>query len=254
MWHYFEPEENCWYQWNLNGAAVYFRRDGDAWQAAYRPVLFHEMEDGAGGPEPSDPPEGLPVYVSAGTGRSVALRPYLGDKPCLLKFPKNLHLLPDAEFRISLALPPVLQLELAASAPLIRFMPFLLPEAWHGDNTIFGSLYLSLPVSFTREPRDVPALIRGELLLKNSMKAALDIDHLVLDTEILGIYEQEGRLVCETISLEALSGGDFKISILPGTPPDAKRLSLDKKNNGGGTFVRRGVDLIKNITEKYGIG
>jgi hypothetical protein len=248
MWHYFEPEEQGWYRWRLNGAGVYLRRDGDAWKAAYRPVLFHEMEDGFGGPEPGAPPEGLPVSVIAGTGRRVALRPSFGDKPCLLKFPERLHLLPDGELRLALALPPALQLELADSLPLIRFMPFLLPETWYGEDTMSGSLYLSLPLS-RRETRDAPAFIQGELLLKNSARAALDLDRLVLDTDLLGVYDQGGRLVCETLAMEALPGGDFKISRL-GTPPGAERLSPEKKNGNGGTFIRRGVDLIRDITGK----
>ncbi|MDR3161041.1 MAG: hypothetical protein LBU28_05435 [Spirochaetaceae bacterium] len=244
MWHAFEPEEHEWYQWNLNGAAAYLRRDGDEWRTAYRPVLFHEIEDGTGGPEPAPPPEGLPVYVTAGAGRSVALRPYFGDKPSLLKFSGHPHLLPDAEMRIGLALPPMLQLELADSLPLIRFMPFLFPETWYGEDTMSGSLYLSLP----QEPREAAALVRGELLLKNGTKAALDIDRLVLDTEILGIYEQEGRLACETVLLEGLPGEDFRISLLPQTPEGALRLTPGKKP--GGTLIRRGVDLIKTIAGK----
>jgi hypothetical protein len=253
MWHYFEPEENCWYHWDLNGAAVYLRRDGNTWQTAYRPVPFREIKDGFGGPDPLPPPkglsspEGLPVSVSAGTGRSVALRPAFGDKPCMLKFPEKLHLLPDAEIRIGLALPPALQLELEPSLPLLRFTPFLFPETWYGENTMSGALYLSLPASFRREPRDVPALVRGELFLKNSSKAALDLDRLVLYTDILGIYRQGGRLACETVLLEALPGEDFKMSLRSGTPEGAEPLNLGKKNGGGELFIRRGVELIKNI-------
>jgi hypothetical protein len=230
MWNYFEPEEGRWYHWNLNGAVIYLRRDGDAWRAAVRPVPLRELSPQAGGPGTDLPPGELPGYVVASSGRKAALRPYFYEKPYYITFREKVCLAPEAETRLDLALPPVFQLEPAGEPELFRFTPFPLSEAWAGDNTMSGFLCASLPARLL--PPDFQALssfIHGELIFRNHTKTVLEIERLVLNTNSLGVYEKAGRLRCETAVVDTNGGGELKVNFLPGAPEGYGAVTPAKK-------------------------
>jgi hypothetical protein len=248
MWNYFEPEEARWYHWNLNGAGAYLYRSGDEWRVAAHSVRFQELTPHAGGPGSDPPPAGTREYFAVGTGRLVALRPCFYEKPYYINFRDKIRMLPETETRLDLTLPPVLRLELAGELELVRFTPFLLSETWSGEDTMSGSLCACLPTAFHPSGfTGASSLIHGELIFRNHTKTVLDIDRLVLYTNSLGIYEKEGRLRCETITVDAVGGGEFKINLRPGAPDGYGTVALPRKNGVGNILIRRSADLIKNI-------
>ncbi|MDR2758378.1 MAG: hypothetical protein LBB78_03265 [Spirochaetaceae bacterium] len=232
MWNYFEPEEARWYHWNLNGAAFYLRRDGNEWRAVVNSIVLPEATPLAGGPGTDPPPKELPGYFIAASNRKVILRPYFYEKPYYINFREKICLMPEAETRLNLALPPVLRLE-AGELELIRFTPFLLSEAWTGDNPMSGSLCVSLPMgSPSSEFKEVSSFIHGELILRNPTKTVLAIDHLVLYTNSLNIYEKEGRLLCETAMVDT-NGGEPRVNFLQGVPGGYGTITSAKKTGWG---------------------
>jgi hypothetical protein len=249
MWKSFEPEEARWYFWNLNGAAAYLRREGDLWRVAVNSVSFQEISPLAGGPEPGLPPEKFPEYFAAAACRRVSLRPSFYEKPYCINFQDKIRLLPEAETRLKLALPPVLRLELAGGLELIRFTPFLFSETWSGNDSVSGFLCLSLPVrAFSSAFTGGASFIQGELIFRNHTKNILDMDRLVLSANSLNIYEKEGRLRCETVIVDTNGGGELRITPQPGVPEGYGTITVGQKNGMGDTLIRRSTDLIKNIT------
>jgi hypothetical protein len=248
MWNYFEAEEGRWYFWNLNGAAVYLRREGDEWRVAANSIVFRDLSPHVGGPEPDLPPKNLPEYIVRGAGRQVSLHPYFYDKPYYINFRDKLRLMPEAETRLDLALPPMLRLELAGELELFRFTPFLLSEAWSGNDPMFGFLCLSLPAGFFPSVfAGGSSLIQGELVFRNHTKTILDIDRLILDTNSLTIYKKEGRLCCERIIVDTNGGGELRITPQPGAPEGYTSITTAQKNRMGDALIRRSAGLIKNI-------
>lgn len=241
MWNYFEPRDGCWYHWDLNGAACGFSRNGDEWRAAVTPCMLRDLRPGIRGPEPAPPPPASYFIVAA--GREVILRPYFYEKPYYIQFLPKIRLLPEAETRLDLALPPVLRLELAGELELLQFAPFLLSETWAGDDTMSGSLCISLPVpSPVSSFKGVSSFIYGELIFRNHTKATLDIDHLVLSANSLNIYEKEGRLLCESIIVDTNGGGELKVNPRPGIPEGYRTLTTAKKT-GWGRSLPAGVRI-----------
>ncbi|MDR0688760.1 MAG: hypothetical protein LBG08_00625 [Spirochaetaceae bacterium] len=248
MWKCFEPEEARWYHWNLNGAEVYLRREGDEWRTALRSVLFQEATPSADGPEPDRAPRNLPEYSAVGVGRQVVLRPWFYEKPYCVNFRDRIRLMPETETRLDLALPPVLRLELAGGLELTRFTPFLLPETWSGEDTMSGFLGVSLSVpSPPWSVTGASSFIHGEIIFRNQTKTILDIDRLVLYTDSLNVYKKEGDLRCETVVVDTNSNGELRINPRPGTPDGYEAIPVARKNGMGNILIRRSADLIKNI-------
>jgi hypothetical protein len=244
MWKYFEPEAGRWYRWNLNGAVFYLRREGDEWRAVVKSILFQEVTPQAGGPETDLSPQEPPGYFAAASGGEAALRPCFYEKPYYLNFREKVRLMPEAEIRLDLALPPVLRLELAGELDLLRFTPFLLSESWAGDDTMAGFLGVSLPAGFPPSSfTGASSFIHGELILCNHAKTALELDHLVLYTNSLNIYEKEGRLLCETVTVDANSGGELKVNPRPGAPEGYSVITTAKKAGWGLSLPSGGRSL-----------
>lgn len=234
MWKYFEPEEARWYHWNLNGAEVYLRREGDEWRTALRPVLFQEITPSADGPEPDRAPRNLPEFSAVGAGRQVVLRPYFYEKPYYINFRDKIRLMPETETRLDLALPPVLRLELAGGLELTQFTPFLFPEAWSGEDTMSGFLCVSLPVPFPPSSfTGGSSFIHGEIIFRNQTKTVLNIDRLVLYTDSLSIYKKEGDLRCETVVGDTNGSGELKINLRPGMPGGYEAITAARKTGWG---------------------
>ncbi|MDR1107776.1 MAG: hypothetical protein LBL19_01950 [Spirochaetaceae bacterium] len=249
MWNYFEAEEGRWYYWNLNGAGVYLCREGDVWRMAADSVLLRDIRPEAGGPEGDISPKNPPGCFALGAGRQAALRPYFYEKPYYINFRDKIRLMPEAETRLELALPPVLRLELAGGLELLRFTPFLLSETWSGSDTMSGFLCLSLPVDFGPSAlTGESSLIHGELIFRNPTKTILDIDRLILSANSLGIYEKDGHLRCESIVVDTNgSGGELRLTPRPGAPEGYRLITAAQKNGMGDTLIRRSADLLKNI-------
>jgi hypothetical protein len=254
VWKSFEPEPGKWYRWDLHGAAAWLKKEaspgGFCWHTAFETVPLGEALSAAsncGGPREGEAPEGLSCTVSGGGPAAVRLRPCPGSKPCLVKMGDKLNLLPGAEARFTLYLPPVFRFE-AGNACLDSALPFIHSEAWFGD-TMLGllCLYLPPPLVFPAPgPQGPAAFIRCALTIKNRSRTAADIGRQLIYTESLGLYEAEGSLRSDLVTVEILSGGDLKMTTVP---PRGKhtRIGPVPRNRVGDILIRRGTDFIKDI-------
>jgi hypothetical protein len=256
MWKTFEPERGKWYRWDLHGAAAWLKKEaapgGFLWHTAFKAVCLGDALAAAlncGGPREEDPPGELSFTVSHGGGPGARLRPCLDFKPCLAKLGDKLSLLPGAEARFTLYLPPAFRFE-AGSACLDAALPFIHREAWFGD-TMLGVLCLYLPAALVfpagpEKPVGPAAFVRCGLSIRNRSKTAADISRQLIYTESLGVYEAEGQLCSDRVVVEILSGGDLKISA---APPKGKpaRIGSAPRSGVGDVLIRRGADFIKDI-------
>ncbi|MDR3343682.1 MAG: hypothetical protein LBT14_13060 [Treponema sp.] len=268
MWDTVTIKDALWYQWRLNGAEAYLRRDGDTWRIAFKTIPFMDMYDDFGGVGEIAPPASLPTIMAAGKGEQVSLHPYVFKKPYFLTLQDKVRLLPDMEVRFNVALPPVLQFELAGDC-LTEGMPFLLAETWDGDDTMSGVLCAvipqlirpfyygaleSLPPGSSLTAPDAPdrfkagSLIHGEVILRNRSKGALDLDHLVIYTESIDLFEHEGRLICDVVIVDALGGGDLRMNTPSVVPKGYRKISAGIKDGVGDRLIRHGAGFLRNIT------
>jgi hypothetical protein len=263
MWKSFEPKPGSWYRWDLHGAAAWLKKEaspeGFLWHTAFETVPLGKVPAAAlncGGPREEEAPAGLSCTVSCGGGPKVRLRPCFGSRPCLVKLGDKLNLLPGAELRFTLYLPPAFCFE-TEDVCLDSALPFIHSEAWFGD-TVPGllCLYLPPPLVFPSPGPPAPpglpappgpaACIRCILSVRNRSKAAADIGRQLIYTEFLGIYEAEGGLCSDLVTVEILSGGDLKIAAVP---PRGKhtRIGPVPRNGVGDILIRRGTDFIKDM-------
>ncbi|MDR2186273.1 MAG: hypothetical protein LBO80_11510 [Treponema sp.] len=254
MWRSFEPEPGKWYRWDLHGAAAWLKKEtrpgGFLWHTAFETVSLEKAWTAAanrGGPRKEEAPEGLSCTVSCGGGPAVRLRPCPGTKPCLAILGDKVNLLPGAEARFTLYLPPAFRFETGDDC-LDSVLPFIHSEAWFGDAMLgLLCLYLPPPLVFPAPgPPGPAAFIRCDLSVRNRSKTAADISRQLIYTESLGIYEAEGGLCSGMIAVEILPGGDLKITA---APPEGKhaRIGPVPRNGVGDILIRRGTDFIKDI-------
>lgn len=263
MWDTVTVKDGLWYRWRLNGALAYLYKVGDLWQSAFKTIPFMDMQDDCGGPEEAPAPESLPITLGAGKGEAISLHPYIAKQPYFLSLGDKLCLFPGMEVRFNLALPPQVQFELSGEC-LARTMPFLLPETWDGDDTMSGMLCYALPRpqapfyygaieslppgSSLTEGSRADVLIHSEVILRNRTKATLDLDHLVIDTETIDLFEHEGRLIGDVVIVDALGGGDLRVNTPSVVPAGYRKISAGSKDGLGNRLIRHGAGFLKNIT------
>jgi hypothetical protein len=259
MWDFFEPKDNQWYRWDLNGASAFLQKKEDSWQVFINQIHFKDLQYEFGGPVPVETlePESAEISFIVGKGKKAALRPYLSAVPYLVTVQDDIKIMPGAETRFDVMLPPLLRFELSPQEPpLAEQMPFILSHTWFGDS-MSGMLCQSLPslllprcdgTNLAIMNENVQSLIHCELLVRNTSKAAIDLKQAAIYTEVLNVYEKDGRLVTDEVILDSLNDGNLKMSIHHGQKKGYKKLSSSLSGGKSEIFIRRGVDFLKSMT------
>jgi hypothetical protein len=254
MWDFFEPEDNQWYRWDLNGASAFLQKKDDSWQVLFNQIMFRDLEKTIGGPFPSESPVPKETDFSfvVGKGKKAALRPYLSGMPYLVTIQDDIKIMPGAEMYFDVMLPPLLRFELSPNAILAEQMPFILSRTWFGDN-MAGTLCHSLPTILI--PRcdensiNHQCLIHCKLLFRNTSKILMDLKQTAIYTDMLNVYEKDGHLVTDEVILDSLNDGNLKMSIHHyGQNKGYKKISRSINGGKSEMFVRRGVEFIKTMT------
>ncbi|MDR2768077.1 MAG: hypothetical protein LBB82_07100 [Treponema sp.] len=265
-WDTTELEENVWYRWMLNGAAVYLRRDASLLTCAYTAARWREKSRAAfedqgalfGGPMDAPPPSDAVYTVTASASAQAAITPFLSGKP-FLAGTEHLRLFPGAELSLRLELPPSLRLS-ASGETLFSFSPFIVNETWYGEDTMTGMLCYSLRASAPQIadadpndafPRNAGAGIVCPLLVRNKSKTVLAFENLPLYTGELSIYElgrgTDAGLCTDTAVIDAWGGGEFRTSVRRPRDDDAYRLlCAGTESNMGDILIKQGTRIIKH--------
>jgi hypothetical protein len=269
MWDFFEPEDNQWYRWDLNGASAFLCKKEDSWQISFNQISFQYVTNTFGGPYLVDAPEPNNAEISfvSGKGKKAALRPYFSGMPYLVTIRDNMRIMPGAETRFHVMLPPLLRFEVYPhEAALAEQMPFLLSHTWFG-NSMTGMLCYSLPTllhpscdgdimcsqktenDITKRNSDIHTLIYCDLLVRNISKTEIDLKQAAIYTDMLNIYEKDGKLVTDDVVLDSLNDGNLKMSIHHhGQNKGYKKLSSSISGGTSEMFIRRGVEFLKTMT------
>lgn len=267
MWEYFEPQDNQWYRWDLNGASALLHKSGDEWQVLFNQIKFLELQDTFGGPVPAEAPQAdSGISFAVGRGKKVGLRPYLSGRPYLVTVQDDIRILPGAETRFDVVLPPLLRFELfSREEPLGEKMPFILSDSWFGD-TMSGVLCHSLPSLLiprcngntfcSRDARgfilgtntDSMAMVCCELLVRNTSRVVMDLKRVAIYTDMLNVYEKDGKLLTEDVTIDSLSDGSLKMSINHGQKKGYRKLTSSLNGGISEVLVRRGVEFLKSVT------
>jgi hypothetical protein len=250
MWDFFEPEDNQWYRWDLNGASAFLQKREGAWRVFFKQIAFHDLDDHFSGPQAAEAPnaENAEISFIVGKGKKAALRPYLSSVPYLVTLQDDIKIMPNAETRFDVMLPPLLRFELSPhEPPLAEQMPFMLSHTWFGDN-MSGILCQSLPSLFTGINANAKSLIHCELLVRNTSKQMIDLKQAVIYTDMLNVYELDGRLVTDDVMLDSLNDGNLKMSVHHGQKKGYKKLSSSLNGGKSEVFIRRGAEFLKTMT------
>jgi len=269
MWNYFAPKEMTWYQWRLDGGRAYMRKNGEEWRIAFLQGDYLEIEPNSGGPEPVEQPGLAAVSFAVGSGKRVALRPHFANKPYVITVRNEVRLLPGAEARFSVALPPLLRFELEDGTVLAEKQLFNLSPTWFGDKES-GDLCLSLPLMLdpqckgkveTLEATDgntsvdnlsklskCKALIHCDMVVRNSTKNELDLKRLAIFTDLMSIYEQDGMLLSDTVLIDTTNEGGLRMRVDESSHRNMKKIHTGNKSGLSEQLVRHGVNFLKVIT------
>ncbi len=266
MWNYFEPQDNQWYRWDLNGASAFLCKIGQEWQILFNQIQFQDLQDTFGGPHFSETPENTGVSFTVCQGKKVALRPYLSGRPYLVTVQDDIRIMPGAETRFDVVLPPLLRFEISSGGePLAEKMPFVLSDTWFGDS-MTGVLCHSLPSLLvprcdgntfcSRDARgfilgmdtNSLAMIHCELLVCNTSKTVVDLKRVAIYTDMLNVYEKDGKLVTEEVVLDSLTDGNLKMTVRHGQKKGYKKLSGSINGGISEVYIRRGVEFLRTMT------
>lgn len=265
MWDYFEPLDNQWYRWDLNGASAFLHKTGGEWQISFNQIKFQDLKDSFGGPFFAATPGDSLVSYAIGKGKKIALRPYLSARPYLVTVQDDVRILPGAETRFKVVLPPLLRFEFPSLEYLGEKMPLILSGSWFGD-TMSGVLCHSLPSLLvpgtdgnTFSARDVRGavlenatdsrvMVHCDLLVSNTSKTVMDLKRVAIYTDLLNVYEKEDALVTEDVIIDSLNDGSLKMSVNRGHRKGLKKLSSSLNGGISEVLIRRGVEFLRNIT------
>ncbi|GAB1482378.1 hypothetical protein MASR2M78_11930 [Treponema sp.] len=262
MWDYFKPEESKWYRWNLDGAEIYLRKNGDEWRTLCVPARFQDLKGDSSGPLLGDIPEGATVSFAVANGTLVALKPVFGELPYLITARNDVRIMSGEEACFDVVFPVSVRIELGNGENLGEFMPFSLSNTWFGDKTS-GSLCWSIPTALDprckgeiEQPLESPvshrSLLSCEIIVHNDSKVPLDLKRLAIYTDMLNIYEENGALVTDTVHVDGLGDGSLRMRITDSTPSSKKtseRKLLSAARLGQREFlVRRGVNFLRSVT------
>lgn len=286
MWNYFEPKEMRWYRWELDGASVWLRKNGEEWKFAAEPIPFKSIDPGSSGPTESEEAPKLAFTLAVSNGKRIGLRPSLSEVPYLVSARNEVKIMPGSEAWFAIALPPLLRFEMEGGAILHQTSPFTVSNTWFGDKTA-GDLCLSLPIeldpycngekSFDREMRGAGkaggagkvgaaseaddtsgeasskylrcrSLIQCRLVVRNRSKEAVDLSRMAVFTELMNLYEKGQSLVSDTVVITATADGSLQNSIDDKAFRELAKVHAAKKTGLSEVFVRRGVSFLRSIT------
>jgi hypothetical protein len=270
IWRAFDAEEGVSYHWTLNGAEAFLRREGALWETAFMTQSMEDATEKAGFYKSAEKFDGASFininfsFISVGTGSKVSLHPYVPEKPFILNLVDKLRILPGREIRLKAALPPVLQFELDGEC-MERCMPLTLNETWEGVDTVNGTLAYalgdvaspfmvgeidSLPEmgGSLKDCHGASALIHTEIIVRNRSKMPFDLDHVVIWTQTLDIFENKGCLVGDLVIIEMLVNGDLRLTSPPAVPDGFKKISSGVKDGMGDRLIRQGASFLLYIT------
>ena len=252
MWDFFKPENNVWYCWHLNEAAVYLKKDDGIWKTAFKTIPFHERGDNFEGPLQEAPPDSLSITAATisapDTDGQIMLHPYFYSLPYIIKLREKLRLGPEQQIQFTAELPPMLKLELTPEAIIAETMPFTLSRTFFGPDTMDGVLGYSLPADLEKKAKP-SALIYCDILIKNNTKTTLTLECLALNTESLNIYLYENKLVTNILEIDFSEETDYKTNVSQSRSEEYRLISAGLKCGLGENIARQSIDIIKNITQ-----
>ncbi len=280
MWNFFEPNDSQWYRWKLDGASLWMYRNGEEWRIALNTLPFKHLQSDAGGPEPADPPEDIPVSLAVSGGKKAALRPHPSSIPYLVSARNDVTIHPGTEAWFTIALPPVLRVELESGYALFEGSPFTTTSTWFGDK-MSGNLCLSLPIELDPECRNEQSgadsaghatslapsvslgmresleraaqylacrsLIHCRIVVRNKSKEPLDVKRLAIFTDLMNVYEKEGILVSDTVVITGTSDGSLQTNIDDIGSKGLHKIHTAAKTGINEVLIRRGVSFLRNI-------
>jgi len=261
IWSFTFPED-IWYCWHLAGANIFVRRRGKYWDSFCRTLQWSEHSGVYSGPVQEEPAAADLINTAVRNEETATLQMCFPEKPFLINL-EALRLLPGTETSLTLQLPPAFRL-IAGDNPiqtepeetLFTFTPFTLKEAWYGEDTMKGIICSVLPgilipdsdtpaTAGTAPATASPPGIECTVLIRNRTKGQLDLTRVPLYTDTLAVYEINGKFISDQPLIEP-HGSDFRETIIKEqgvllAPPAIK-------SGMGDTLIRRGTEIIRNIT------
>jgi hypothetical protein len=251
-------QEARWYRWHLAGAGIFVCRSGNCWQGFCTQLPWDERSGGCSGPVQEEP-EGtaLPGKVIM-DGETAALRPCLPEKPFVVNL-SGLRLFPGEEISLEFRLPPKFRLIAEENGDqgeqeeiLFNFAPFMLKETWYSHDTMKGVIGVSLSAIVPDTDNSGDASGSLEFLpgigctmqIRNRAKTTVDLDKVPLYTDILAVYENNGKFICDGLVIDEY-GKDFHLSV---KPAQGTLLTPACKSGMGDTLIHWGTRIIRNIT------
>ena len=282
MWNFFEPEELSWYRWKLDGAALWMRKNGQEWRFTLETVPFKHLISDSSAAEPVEPPRDIPIALAVAEGKKVALRAHPSPMPYLVSARNEVKIHPGAEARFTIALPPVLRVELESGYVLYEGSPFTTTYTWFGDK-MSGNLCLSLPIELDPECKNeqnvfnnvpegegtnaIPSvsppmqqsfqraaqylacktLIQCKIVVKNKSKEPLDVKRLAIFTDLMNVYEKAGTLVSDTVVITGNADGALQTNIDDTGYRNLHKLHSAAKAGLNEVLIMKGVSFLRNI-------
>jgi len=253
IWSFTFPED-IWYCWHLAGSEIFIRRRGKYWDSVCRKIPWNERDKVYSGPVQEEPAAADVAASAVNTAvqdeETAVLQMCFPEKPFLINL-GSLRLLPGTETALTLQLPPAFRLIAGDSVfqadteeTLFSFTPFMLKDTWYGEDTMKGVLCSVLPGIVQPDAEPAPG-IECTVLIRNRTKAQLDLTKVPLYTDTLAVYEINGKFISDRPLIEP-HGNDFRETIIKEqgvllAPPAIK-------NGVGDTLIRRGTEIIRNIT------
>lgn len=280
MWNYFEPKDTRWYRWKLDGASIWMRKNGEEWRFTLVSIPFKLIQSDARGPEQADPPADVSISLAVASGKKVALRPYPSPIPYLVSARNDVKIHPGTEAWFTIALPPIMRIELEAGHALFEGSPFTTTSTWFGDKTS-GNLCLSLPVELDPECKNeqgyaassisrdeaIPAdpllqeslqkaarylacksLIQCRIVVRNKSKEVLDLKRLAIFTDLMNVYEKDGMLISDTVVITGTADGSLQTNIDDTSCKKLKKIYSSPKTGLNEVLIKRGVSFLRSIT------
>lgn len=280
MWNYFEPKDTRWYRWKLDGASIWMRKNGEEWRFTLVSIPFKVIQSDARGPEQADPPADVSISLAVASGKKVALRPYPSPIPYLVSARNDVKIHPGTEAWFTIALPPIMRIELEAGHALFEGSPFTTTSTWFGDKTS-GNLCLSLPIELDPECKNeqgyaassisrdeaIPAdpllqeslqkaarylacksLIQCRIVVRNKSKEVLDLKRLAIFTDLMNVYEKDGMLISDTVVITGTADGSLQTNIDDTSCKKLKKIYSAPKTGLNEVLIKRGVSFLRSIT------
>jgi len=208
------------------------------------------------------------------------LRPHPSPIPYLVSARNDVKIHPGTEAWFTIALPPVMRIELEAGHALFEGSPFTTTSTWFGDKTS-GNLCLSLPIELDPECKNeqgyaasyissdeaIPAdpllqeslqkaarylacksLIQCRIVVRNKSKEVLDLKRLAIFTDLMNVYEKDGMLISDTVVITGTADGSLQTNIDDTSCKKLKKIYSAPKTGLNEVLIKRGVSFLRSIT------